>query len=315
MNLKAIDAAIAAYRTNLDDADNARLAFFRELWGAADESAARADAAAAYPLPDADSLRAWARDGEPVLAQAPVALEADALAGAMGRVAALMAERGGFAASTSEALARTSWERMAAASDLALAGSDPAAYVESFAGLLEDDGMDEDAARIGAAAAALALRALLEGPATAIEQARRAAGADEPHGVRCPVCGGEAAVAQVSGAPAAQGRGKRLWCGCCGCVWDFERVRCARCGTQNQGHLHYFNLEGDEAHRLATCDECGGYTRTVYEEEALAPFSFEVEDVLMAKLDLVAYQRAAADAAAAGEGAEAGATAEAPARG
>ena len=187
---------------------------------------------------------------------------------------------------------------MVAASDLVLAGCNPAAYVESFVELLEDDGMDEDAARIGAAAAALALRALLEGPAAAIEQARRAAGADEPHGVRCPVCGGEAAVAQVGDAPAGQGRGKRLWCGHCGCVWDFERVRCARCGTQNQGHLHYFNLEGDEAHRLAACDECGGYTRTVYQADALAPFSFEVEDVLMAKLDLVAYQRAAADAAA-----------------
>ncbi|MFQ9179615.1 MAG: hypothetical protein ACLR3C_06610 [Eggerthella lenta] len=36
----------------------------------------------------------------------------------------------------------------------------------------------------------------------------------------------------------------------------------------------------------------------MYEEDALAPFSFEVEDVVMAKLDLVAYQRAAADAAA-----------------
>mgnify|MGYP006925649588 CR=1 FL=1 len=33
MNLKAIDAAIAAYRTNLDEGDVSRLAFFRELWG------------------------------------------------------------------------------------------------------------------------------------------------------------------------------------------------------------------------------------------------------------------------------------------
>lgn len=299
MNLKAIDAAIAAYRTSLDDADNARLAFFRELWGAAAEAASEAATAVEYAVPDAGDLRAWARAGRPVLAQAPVALDAAALARTMERVAGVLAEKGGFSDSTGEALSRTNWERMAAASDLALAGGDPAAYVESFAGLLEDDGMDEDAARIGASAAALSLRALLEGPAAAVEQARRAAGADEPHSVRCPVCGGEAAVAQVSGAPAGQGRAKRLWCAQCGCVWEFERVRCARCGTQNQGHLHYFNLEGDEAHRLATCDECGGYTRTVYEEDALAPFSFEVEDVVMAKLDLVAYRRAAADAAAA----------------
>ncbi|WP_371298187.1 formate dehydrogenase accessory protein FdhE [Paraeggerthella sp.] len=82
-----------------------------------------------------------------------------------------------------------------------------------------------------------------------------------------------------------------------GTAWDFERVRCARCGTQNQAHLHYFNVEGDDAHRIATCDECGGYVRTVYQEDVLAPFSFEVEDVVMARLDLIAYQQANAQAA------------------
>ena len=302
MNLTAIDAALAAYATKLDEADNARLAFFRTLWEAQAAIAAENDTAADYPVPDEDSLRAQARAPEPVLAHAPVVLDGAALAKAMERLAACLVADGGFPASTNEALERTNWERMVAASDLALAGTDPARYVEEFAALLGDDGMGDDAASVGAVAASLALRALLEGPAAAIERARRDAGADEPHSVRCPVCGGEATVAQVSGAPAAQGRGKRLWCGQCGCVWDFERVRCARCGTQNQGHLHYFNLEGDEAHRLATCDECGGYVRTVYEEEALAPFSFEVEDVVMTKLDLVAYQRAAADAADADAG-------------
>lgn len=71
-------------------------------------------------------------------------------------------------------------------------------------------------------------------------------------------------------------------------------MRCARCGTQNQGHLHFFNVEGDDAHRIATCDECGGYVRTVYQEDGpmaqLYPFSYEIEDVVMAKLDLIAYR-------------------------
>ena len=159
-SLKAIDAAIAAYRTNLDEGDVSRLAFFRELWGVQAEAASHVDLG--YEVPDADSLKTWARHGEPVLSHAPVKIEAAALAGAMERLAEVLAARGGFAASTSEALSRTSWERMVAASDLALAGCNPAAYVESFVELLEDDGMDEDAARIGAMAAALALRAFLE---------------------------------------------------------------------------------------------------------------------------------------------------------
>lgn len=91
-----------------------------------------------------------------------------------------------------------------------------------------------------------------------------------------------------------KGRGRALWCAQCGCVWDIERVRCVRCGTQNQGHLHFFNVEGDDDHRIATCDECGGYVRTVYEEDGpmvqLYPFSYEVEDMVMAKLDLIAYR-------------------------
>lgn len=295
MNLKAIDAAIAAYSTKLDEGDLARLEFFRKLWEIQADVAT--NAASSYEVPDVESLKAWTRAKEPVLLHAPVELDAEVLGQAMSRFGEVLGEQGGFSESTVEALARTNWERMVAASDLALAGSDPARYVEDFEKLLEDDGVTEDAAHVGAMAALLAVRALLEGVATAIQRAREKGGAEEVHGVHCPVCGGEAVVAQVGDA-AANGPAKRLWCAQCGCVWGFERVRCARCGTQNQSHLHYFNLEGDDAHRLATCDECGGYVRTVYEENSLAPFSFEVEDVLMAKLDLIAYQRAASDAAA-----------------
>ena len=185
---------------------------------------------------------------------------------------------------------------MVAASDVARAGSDPAAYVESFGELLRDDGMDEDPARVGALAASLALRALLGGPAAQVGSALRKAGAAEPHPMRCPVCGGAATVARVGDVQAVQGRGKS--CGAASAApRGISSGFAARCGTQNQAHLHYFNVEGDDAHRIATCDECGGYVRTVYQEDVLARFSFEVEDVVMARLDLIAYQQANAQAA------------------
>ena len=61
------------------------------------------------------------------------------------------------------------------------------------------------------------------------------------------------------------------------------------CGTRNQGNLHYFNIEGDEGHRIGTCDECGSYIRTRFAGEGdNAPYSPEVEDVVMARLDAVA---------------------------
>ena len=297
MNLKAIDAAVAAYRTKLDVADGARLAFFREVWGVQDAVAADAARAVAYEAPAADDLLAWFGASEPVLAHAPVALDAALLADAVARVAACLAEHGGFSSGVAEAFARTKWDRVVAASDVALAGGDPAAYAEGFADLLVDDGMGEDQARTGALAASLALRAVLDAPASMLARALRDAGAATPHPICCPVCGGPAAVGRVGDVEATQGRGRQLWCGQCGTAWDFERVRCARCGTQNQGHLHYSNVEGDDAHRLAACDECGGYLRTVYQADALAPFSFEVEDVVMARLDLIAYRQAVAEAA------------------
>lgn len=296
MNLKAIDAALAAYQPRLDEADNARLAFFRELWAVLDEVARSAAEANSYEPPAPSDLRAGARTGEPAFAQVPVVMEADALASALERLAGVLVEHGGFPETVCEGLARTKWDRMVAASPLSLAGSNPTAYVEEFAELLVDDGLSEDAAHVGGLAATLALRGLLDPAASAVKAAREQACEGAANPVRCPACGAPATLACVGAADVAQGGGKELWCSQCGCSWPFERVRCGRCGTQNQGHLHYFNLEGDEAHRLATCDECGGYVRTVYQEDVLTPFSYEVEDVVMAKLDLVAYQRAAADA-------------------
>ena len=51
MNIKAIDAAIAAYRDGLDASDASRLALFRELWGAQDAIAQELGEGPAFPPP------------------------------------------------------------------------------------------------------------------------------------------------------------------------------------------------------------------------------------------------------------------------
>lgn len=297
MNLKRIDAAVSAYASHLDEGDNARLAFFRKLWGVMDEAAKEADGdgTAAYAVPAADVLAYARREGAPVLSLAPAAIETVRLARVAKRLAECMAENGGYTESVREGLLSRRWDRLVAASDAAGAGKEPEAYLSRFCELLGDDGLDERTARLGTLACSLALRALLEGPAASICSALEKSAEEEMPPVKCPVCGGAAGVARVGVTKRSDGRGKELWCPQCGATWEFERVRCARCGTQNQSHLHYFNLEGDDAHRLATCDECGGFVRTVYQEDALAPFSFEVEDVVMAKLDLVALRHVSSE--------------------
>lgn len=302
MDLNQIDMAMKAYVPKLSESEQERLRFFRILWGVQAEVQKDHGAEVEFAVPDATALKECSNAEQPVLRAYPAGIPADALADAAERLAGAMAVFEQFDQATRDALMGVRWDRLVSASDSSLAGSDPAAYVEAFVGLLHDDGLSEDAARMGGAVVSLALRALLELVAQAVQAARVDGDADQPYPVHCPVCGCEASVAHVGRAGTkTKGRGRALWCAQCGCVWDIERVRCARCGTQNQGHLHFFNVEGDDDHRIATCDECGGYVRTVYEEDGpmaqLYPFSYEVEDVVMAKLDLIAYRQLVAQEA------------------
>ena len=302
MDLNQIDMAMKAYLPKLSESEQERLRFFRTLWGVQAKVQKEHAAKVEHVIPDACALKDCSNAEQPVLRAYPAGIPADALADAVQRLAGAMAAFEQFDLAARDALAGVRWDRLVSASDMSLAGSDPAAYVEAFVGLLQDDGLGEDAATMGGAVVSLALRALLEPAAQAVQAARVAGEADQPYPVHCPVCGCEASVAHVGQAGTkTKGRGRALWCAQCGCVWDIERVRCARCGTQNQGHLHFFNVEGDDDHRIATCDECGGYVRTVYEEDGpmaqLNPFSYEVEDVVMAKLDLIAYRQLVAQEA------------------
>ena len=295
LDMKQIDFTISAYKDSIPDSEYERLEFFRGLWEAQATAADKYAESVSYRVPSADELRDLSERSVAVLSVFPARIEPEAIAATAAEIASLMSSFDQFDASNRQALAKVSWERIVAASDSSLAGSDPAAYVDACEALLVDDGLSADAARIGASAISLALRALLQGAAEAIQKARLDGKADQPYPTHCPVCASPAGAARVGSGGKTKGRSRTLWCPQCGCVWDFERVRCARCGTQNQGHLHFFNVEGDDSHRIQTCDECGGYIRTVYEEDDplknLYPFSFEVEDVLMARLDLIAYRQ------------------------
>ncbi len=295
LDLKQVDFAIEAYRDKLSDTEFERLRFFRSLWEVQCECAGDYPDAVSFEMPAPADLKACSEASRPVLNAYPASVSEEALVDTAARIAAAMALFDQFDEGARDALSRVRWDRIVAASDLAKAGSDPVAYVEDIESLLVDDGLSDAAARLGASAASLALRALLNSVADAIQKLRRDEKVDQPYTIGCPVCGSPAAVARVGSGGKTKGRSRTLWCGQCGCVWDFERVRCARCGTQNQGHLHFFNVEGDDDHRIATCDECGGYVRTSYEEDtpaaSLYPFVFEVEDVVMARLDLIAYRQ------------------------
>ncbi len=287
MNLKWIDNAIASYSAVLDQDEQARLAFFRGLW-ALQEEAAKELPADLYECPGKEHLQACLAEGKTFLADASFAVDTEKFIAHSQRIAAYLLENGSLNEEITTAFTGMSWDVLIETSDVAAAGVKPFDYLDSTGVVLMDMDYTENQTRMILLVLSAALRIQLETVAKAARGALGPKGFEEEHPRTCPVCGSEASLAHVGGSTSSSGRGKLLFCTQCGMTWEFDRVRCARCGTTSQGKLHYYNIEGDDDHRIGTCDECGGYIRTLYSDNDLRPVSYEVEDVVMAKLDAIA---------------------------
>lgn len=299
MNLKRIDAAVAAYRkAGVDEGTIARLEFFRSIWGIQDRYAGlAAGTSAGRPVPAAAELEEWYWGGAPLLSHAPADVDADLLAGCARELAAHLAERGSLEEGVAAALRCCDWGALVASTPLDAAGCDVPAYLDAASARARE--LCPGCADVVPLVLSLALRAQLEPVQEAYMAAirRDVAGHGMEHlkPARCPVCGSEATLAYVGRTEASSGNGRQLCCTQCGCVWDFERIRCPHCGTTEQTKLRYVSAEGDDAHRLYECDACGGSIRTSFytdEERRLAAFVPEVEDVVTVPLAALAVERA-----------------------
>ncbi|MCL2526718.1 MAG: formate dehydrogenase accessory protein FdhE [Coriobacteriia bacterium] len=110
----------------------------------------------------------------------------------------------------------------------------------------------------------------------------------------CPVCGHPAAMAtlrEVEGE--GYGSPRQLWCAHCENVWDFERIRCTRCGTRTQAALSYHFDEGDMARRIYFCKLCDGTQKTLSEKdlkEDCQLVDLRLESLLMEPLEQAVAQ-------------------------
>lgn len=289
MDLKALERAVEAYAPLGAEADRARLEFFAGLYRLQDEWANRVAAECGYPAPAAEQLEAWFWNFEPALMHAPVPIDAKLFAETIAAMACYLADNAGLDAAAADGLRSFDWEAFCAKADLGLAGRDPAAFIEACLTDIEAFGVDATIpASLFAMAVSFALRAWLQKPS---ETVMALAPRDHIHHncpVNCPVCGTPAAASYVGESAGSDGKGRMQYCAACGAQWYFERIRCGVCGTQNQRRLHYFNLEGDNAHRIQSCDQCGQYQRVVFQEDIPGTLCMEVEDVVMAKLDRIA---------------------------
>ncbi len=300
MDLQQINAVIEAYRPTASSDDMARLEFFQGIWQIQQSHAEKAGAAIdPATLPSAAELLDWFWVGKPFLQQVPAAVDAKRLAACARELASYLVEKGSFSQDACEGLKAARWNDVVERAPLDLAGSDPEGYVEAVANDLMDDmaELDDERAmervRLMCMVLSLALRSQLE-PVSAselmsISRAVQQGLTEHVKPLVCPVCGATATLAHVGPTHSSKVNSRTLYCGQCGATWDFERVRCACCGTQHQGHLEYLSVEGDEEHRVHVCSECGGYMRTHFTvPESRTAFVPEVEDVMMIRLNALA---------------------------
>lgn len=274
MDIGLIDMCMAGYRDRLAPGDWNRLRFLRGLWETMEQAAAGRDGEGREAHPDSAELQSLYREGVPLFAAAPPAVDERDFAETAGAIAEYLRQSGAYGEEAAQVLAAMEWTR-----------SLPGYAGDAEAACVQEGSSDALAEKLAAAVAALAGYTFYESSAHRLMDALGADEAASRHPLRCPVCGSAPALASVGTKTSTEGRGRKLYCLDCGTEWEFERVRCARCGTRDQTKLHFYSIEGDCDHRLAVCDECGGYIRTSFLDSNLAPFSPWVEDAVMAPLE------------------------------
>ncbi len=153
--------------------------------------------------------------------------------------------------------------------------------------MVEDEKLPDEVLEGLLPCAGFALRVFFDEAASEASAAMNRLVADTVHFERslsCPVCGGAASLAAVA-STTNKGNVKRLYCSCCGASWQFERIRCAVCGTQAVSDLSYVHEESDENHRLHVCKACSGAMPTVFAGEG-KDFDPDVESFVCAELEM-----------------------------
>jgi FdhE protein len=104
----------------------------------------------------------------------------------------------------------------------------------------------------------------------------------------CPTCGSGPLLGEFRGLD----QFRYLRCGLCAAAWKVPRLFCPWCGSRNHRQLGYLHRDGEENQlRVATCQACGRYIKTISTLVELSPLRLWVADVSTLHLDLAAADR------------------------
>lgn len=113
---------------------------------------------------------------------------------------------------------------------------------------------------------------------------------ENDHAYQCPFCGYRPDMAVI----VAGMDGKRyLHCALCEHRWQYRRIACAICGTEDAASLEYFSSDDESRYRIDACTVCGGYIKTVRmaKFEDIEECDFTVENIITPHLDSAAMKR------------------------
>lgn len=104
----------------------------------------------------------------------------------------------------------------------------------------------------------------------------------------CPICGGRPDLSYLD-----RERGARwLVCSRCDAEWQYLRLACPCCGTQNQYELYYYTDEdASSAYRLYVCEQCHTYIKTIDLRRAQSDILLPLERLTTLQMDKLAQER------------------------
>jgi FdhE protein len=101
----------------------------------------------------------------------------------------------------------------------------------------------------------------------------------------CPICGSDPDMAALE----KQAGRRRLLCSRCDTEWAYRRLGCPFCANDEPKDLAYFPSD-DNVYRLAVCERCHRYLKTIDLRETATERPLAAERILTAGMDVAAQQ-------------------------
>lgn len=271
MNIEYIEKCAKEYDGKLNEGEQQRLDYFLGLWNVMNDLIEERGDSAPYQMPTLAEVRDLYMNGTPLFAQFPPNVNAERYARATERIAAYLLENGDYDAEVVEAVNEVDWL------DFVVRQNSEHVRLD----------MDDLGTRIAGLVLLLAQFTFYEPVTEMFMDAIKGDRMVETHPLACPVCGMGASISVIDRNEAFEGTGRTLYCSQCGTSWEFDRIRCARCGCEDEEKLQFVNIGDAKNHQVQLCDNCGGFIRTTFVDPNLPEVAPIVEDVVSTPIEEV----------------------------